>query len=193
MAPRKVRGSVCTVEPFTVDDTWQAMHYSITKKILNTVFVSTVRTWQYSGKLNPSLSPFSATHIDDPPLLLIIDTIFNLAHSHFPPVSLSSCSTVFPFFSPFLNIKKTNMKRIFSKCLEFRNSQLIKILLLSLFSSSSSSFHPIISNFKFNVLIVARMAHVRANNALHDDKSLPYLQSVIYRTFDTERKNPTAA
>lgn len=42
------------------------------------------------------------------------------------------------------------------------------------------------------------MAHVRSNNALRDDKSLlPYLQLVIYRTFDTERKkerkNPTAA
>lgn len=98
MAPRKVRGSVCTAEPFTVDDTWQAMHYSITKKILNTVFVSTVRTWQYSGKLNPSLSPFSATQIDDPPLLpplLIIDTIFNLAHSHFPPVLLGHVSFLF--------------------------------------------------------------------------------------------------
>lgn len=68
MALRKVRGSVCTVEPFTVDDTWQAMHYSITKKIISTVFVSTVRTWQYSGKLNPSLSPFSATQIDGPSL-----------------------------------------------------------------------------------------------------------------------------
>lgn len=33
------------------------------------------------------------------------------------------------------------------------------------------------------------MAHVRSNNALRDDKSLlPYLQLVIYRTFDTERK-----
>lgn len=68
MALRKVRGSVCTVEPFTVDDTWQAMHCSITKKIISTVFVSTVRTWQYSGKLNPSLSPFFVTQIDGPSL-----------------------------------------------------------------------------------------------------------------------------
>lgn len=147
MAPRKVRGSVCTAEPFTVDDTWQAMHYSITKKILNTVFVSTVRTWQYSGKLNPSLSPFSTTQIDDPPLLpplLIIDTIFNLAHSHFPPVLLRHVS--FPFFFYALEKTKTSSET-FSKCLEFRNSRSTykKYVLLLLSPLSFSSSFPILS------------------------------------------------